>query len=302
MNGIVMKSTGIWYRVRTDVGIFDCRLRGKLRLDESKETNPAAVGDAVAIETKNKQQFIAEILPRRNHLVRNSTKKTAHTHVLAANIDMLLLIATPKEPRTSLGFIDRVLTTAEAFEIPQWLVFNKSDLLTEKEREEVQALQELYEKTGVKTSLISAASENLSEVAAFLRDKTTLIAGHSGVGKSTLLNALVPVPIQEVGAVSNYSRKGMHTTTFVEMFELEAKTYIIDTPGIKEWSLEMTDQEVSDYFPEMRIRRNNCKFASRCLHINEPQCEILNAVESGEIALSRYESYLSIMRGEDNRK
>lgn len=302
MNGVVMKSTGIRYSVRTPAGILDCRLPGKFRLEESKETNPVAVGDMVTVETENNQQFITEILPRRNHLVRNSTKKTAHTHVLAANIDLLMLLVTPKEPRTSLGFIDRILATAEAFEIPQLIVFNKSDLLTAEELKEVQLLQQLYEKIGVKTALISATSGNLSATIDLLRDKTTLIAGHSGVGKSTLLNALLPTPIQEVGAISNYSGKGMHTTTFAEMFELEAKTYIIDTPGIKEWNLEMTAQEVSDYFPEMRILRNNCRFTSRCLHINEPQCEIIKAVEKGEIALSRYESYLSIMRGEDNRR
>jgi len=279
-------------------------MRGKIRLEEIKETNPVAVGDRVAIEREEEFGSITEILPRTNHILRQSVKKTAHAHVLAANVDQVILIATIKQPRTSLGFIDRFLVAAESFRIPQVLIINKKDLLSEKDQDHVNNLIELYESIEVKTFLISAEMDNdVSFIQSLIRNKVTLVAGHSGVGKSTLLNKLSPEIHQTTGGISNFSDKGTHTTTFAEMFQLDKTTFIIDTPGIKEWGLvKMEQQEISDYFPEMRELRSECKFASSCLHINEPKCAVKDAVEKGTIALSRYESYLSMVMGDDNRK
>jgi ribosome biogenesis GTPase len=244
-----------------------------------------------------------DILPRKNHILRQSVKKTGHSHVLAANVDQALLVATIAYPRTSLGFIDRFLVSAEAFRIPQFLVFNKMDRLNNQERIWVGELVKLYAGIGVTCFTISALDPDQHVIRVILGCKTTLVAGHSGVGKSTLLNKIAPGIKQSVGDVSAFTEKGIHTTTFTEMFQLDEKTFVIDTPGIKEWGLvDMNKQEISDYFPEMRDLRLECKFQSRCIHINEPSCAILQAVESGAIALSRYESYLSMVRGEDNRK
>jgi ribosome biogenesis GTPase len=304
MKGLVMKSTGSWYNVVAEnQQHFLCRTKGRLRLDETKETNPVAVGDWVGFELEEKNGVIFEILPRKNHLLRQSVKKTGHSQVLAANIDQVLLIATIKQPRTSLGFIDRFLASAESFRIPQVLLFNKNDILSTRALEEQAALLKLYEGLGVQTKSISALNDDLSFMLEILKNKITLMAGHSGVGKSTLLNRLSPEIGQTVGNISDFSNKGIHTTTFAEMFQLAERTFVIDTPGVKEWGLvDMDQQEISDYFTEMRDRRLNCRFGSRCLHINEPKCAIIEAVQKGEIALSRYESYLSMVMGEDNRK
>lgn len=301
-----MRSTGSFYDVLAEDGQrYACRMRGKIRLDEIKETNPVAVGDEVKIELEHEYGSIVELLPRQNHILRQSVKRTGHAHVLAANVDQVVLIATVKQPRTSLGFIDRFLVAAESFRIPQIVVFNKKDLLSEEWANEVAQLQALYENIGVKTFFISALSDDdLIRMQSLLQHKITLVAGHSGVGKSTLLNRLAPAQIrQTTGEISDHSNKGTHTTTFAEMFQLNTETFIIDTPGIKEWGLvAMEEQEISDYFPEMRDLRNDCKFARSCLHINEPRCAIKDAVEAGTIAFSRYESYLSMVGGQDNRK
>ena len=304
MNGLVMRSTGSWYEVVTDrQQHFSCRTKGKLRLDESKENNPITVGDWVTFEPEGENGVISEILPRKNHMLRQSVKKTGHSQVLAANIDQVLLLATIKQPRTSLGFIDRFLVSAESFRIPQVLIFNKTDILTSNEREEQGTLIKLYNRLQVHTLSLSAINDDLSVLDEILKNKVTLLAGHSGVGKSTLLNRLSPEILQTVGKISGFSNKGIHTTTFAEMFHLTENTYIIDTPGVKEWGLvDMDQQEISDYFPEMRELRLNCKFGSRCLHLQEPKCAILSAVQQGEIAQSRYESYLSMVMGGDNRK
>ncbi|HEY5825318.1 MAG TPA: ribosome small subunit-dependent GTPase A, partial [Cyclobacteriaceae bacterium] len=305
MNGMVMRSTGSFYDVLGDDGVkYNCRMRGKIRLEEIKETNPVAVGDRVTIELEEDFGSITEILPRTNHILRQSVKKAAHAHVLAANVDQVLLIATIKQPRTSLGFIDRFLVAAESFRIPQVLIINKKDLLSEKDLATANDLIRLYESIQVKTFLISAAlDEDVNFLRSLIQNKLTLIAGHSGVGKSTLLNKLSPEIEQTTGEISGFSDKGTHTTTFAEMFQLDKATFIIDTPGIKEWGLvKMEQQEISDYFPEMRELRSECKFASSCLHINEPKCAIKDAVENGTITLSRYESYLSMVMGDDNRK
>ncbi|SKC44827.1 ribosome small subunit-dependent GTPase A [Ohtaekwangia koreensis] len=304
MKGTVMRSTGSFYDVLAEDGKkYNCRVRGKIRLEGIKETNPVAVGDYVIIDLEHEIGSITEILPRHNHILRQSVKKTGHSHVLAANIDQALLVVTLALPRTSLGFIDRFLVSAEAYRIPQIIIFNKRDLLVEEEAIYVNQLINLYESIGVTCFSTSAHQDDLVEVRKILQNKVTLIAGHSGVGKSTLLNRIAPTISQAVGDISTFSEKGMHTTTFAEMFPLDNKTYVIDTPGVKEWGLvEMSEQELSDYFPEMRDLRLECKFGARCIHINEPKCAIIDAVQNEKIAISRYQSYYSMVLGEDNRK
>jgi ribosome biogenesis GTPase / thiamine phosphate phosphatase len=304
MKGTVMRSTGSFYEVLADDGkTYTSRMRGKIRLEGIKETNPVAVGDHVLLSMEHEFATIVEILPRENHILRKSTKKTAHSHVLAANVDQVLLVVTLAYPRTSLGFIDRFLVSAESFRIPQVIVFNKRDLLDEESLRYVLELMNLYQSIGVTCFSVSALGNDLDDVKNILKNKVTLIAGHSGVGKSTMLNVIAPDLNQTTGDISDFSSKGKHTTTFAEMFRLDEKTFVIDTPGVKELGLvDMSQQELSDYFPEMRDRRLLCKFGSRCVHLNEPKCAILDAVESGEIAVSRYESYVSMALGEDNRK
>lgn len=304
MKGIVMRSTGSFYDVLGEDGQkYNCRVRGKIRLEGIKETNPVAVGDRVTFEMEHDIGSILEILDRDNHILRQSVKKTGHSHVLAANIDQAILVVTLARPRTSLGFIDRFLVSAEAFRIPQLLIFNKKDLLDEEGQATTEELIRLYESLGVTCFSVAALHDNVEPIRNILHRKTTLIAGHSGVGKSTLLNKISPGLNQTIGDISEFSSKGTHTTTFAEMFQLDDKTFVVDTPGVKEWGLvDMNEQETSDYFPEMRDLRLHCKFGARCIHINEPQCAILEAVKTGAIAMHRYESYFSIVRGEDNRK
>ena len=304
MQGIVLRSTGSFYDVLTaDGSRVMCTVRGKIRLEGIKESNPVAVGDRIAFDTDNEIGSITEILPRKNHILRQSVKKTGHAHVLAANVDQAFLVVTLAFPKTSLGFIDRFLVSAESFRIPQTLVFNKKDLLDTEGLEYQNALMDLYQTIGIRVIAISALADGHEKIKSLINEKTTLFAGHSGVGKSTLLNKLDPQINQKVGEISGYSEKGIHTTTFAEMFEIGENTFVIDTPGIKEWGLvDMNSQELSDYFPEMRDLRLYCKFGSKCLHVNEPKCAIIPAVESGKIAYSRYESYLSMLSGKDNRK
>ncbi len=305
MKGVVMRSTGSFYDVLAANGArYTCRVRGKIRLEGIKETNPVAVGDRVMFDETNDTGNITEILPRDNHILRKSVKKTGHSHVLAANVDQVLLVVTLAFPRTSLGFIDRFLVSAESFRIPQIIVFNKKDLLDEESLADVNALIELYTAIGVTCFSISATiDEDVSSLTKALQNKITLVAGHSGVGKSTLLNRISPDIEQAVGEVSSFSKKGVHTTTFAEMFQIGENTFVIDTPGVKELGLvDMTSQEISDYFPEMRDVRLDCKFGSRCIHVNEPGCAIIAAVENGTIAFSRYENYISMVLDEDNRK
>jgi ribosome biogenesis GTPase len=304
MTGVVTKSTGSWYDVLAEGKKYECRIRGKIRLEGIKETNPVAVGDHVKIEIEDGSHAITEILPRTNHILRQSVKKTGHSNILAANIDQAVLIATVHQPRTSLGFIDRFLVSAESFRIPQVLIFNKIDLLSTDKLELIQELRRSYELAGVHIIFMSALKkEGINEFKEILFGKISLVAGHSGVGKSTLLNQISPSITQSTGEISSFNEKGTHTTTFAEMFEIGEKTFVIDTPGIKEWGLvDMTPQEISDYFPEMRELRLQCKFGSKCLHLREPGCAIQRAVEQGDILLSRYESYVAMAEGKDNRK
>lgn len=305
--GLVLKSTGSWYSILgMDGQEYIGRVRGKLRLKGVKTTNPIAVGDRVNISVEDGQEsrvIIEEIIPRDNYIIRQSVKKTEHAHMLAANIDQALLVVTLTYPKTSLGFIDRFLVTAESFRIPQVLVFNKQDLLDAEERQQQQVVIEIYENIGIsclETSAVSGGGVESFEQA--LQDKKTLISGHSGVGKSTLVNLVMPGVNQKTSEVSDFAEKGVHTTTFAEMFQLNPGTFLIDTPGIKELGLaEIEGYELSDYFPEMRVLRNECKF-NNCLHTNEPHCAIKNALAAGEIAESRYKSYLSMLAARDNRR
>ncbi len=302
--GLVLKSTGSWYSVKTSEGkMLECRLRGKIRLKGIRVTNPVAVGDRVKIDEENDTQgLIAEIMPRENYLIRRSIKKSSEGHILAANIDQAVLIATVTFPRTSLGFIDRFLVAAESFRIPQVLVFNKCDIHNQKMDEFIEELREVYTKIGVKFLVTSAEKGiGLDELRNQLRGKISLISGHSGVGKSTLLNKIAPeIVSQDIGEVSTFANKGTHTTTFAEMFEIEKDTFVVDTPGIKELGLiDLEEGEISHFFPEMRAMFGECKFYN-CTHLHEPGCAVLKAVENGEIAPSRFRSYMSIMEDEDS--
>ena len=306
--GLVLRSTGSWYEVRsaTDAHIWQCRLKGKFKNLGLKVTNPIAVGDHVRFEIENETEnfgIIHEIVPRENYVVRSSVHKTAHAHLLAANVDQAILIVTLVFPRTSLGFIDRFLVAIESFRIPGVLIFNKQDLLNDAMKEFQTELMHLYENLGYKCMAVSALEqEGLGDFEHLLKGKVSFLSGHSGVGKSTLVNAIgngLTIKTQEV---SSFANKGVHTTTFAEMFELEKDTFIIDSPGIKELGLaDMKPEEISHYFPEMRELLNKCRF-NNCQHINEPGCAVKDAVSDGNIAFSRYESYLSMVGGGDNRK
>ncbi len=307
MQGVVVRSTGAWYEVRnSDKSVVSCRLRGKFKLQDLKVTNPIAVGDRVEWEWEKDQKtgIITAILPRENYIIRKSVHKTAHAHLIATNIDQAIIIATLVAPRTSFGFIDRFLVSAETFRIPAVVVFNKSDLLDKDTLRYQEEIMQIYTEIGyscLQTSVIS--QEGIHDFEKILQGKVSLLSGHSGVGKSSLINAINPSLKLKTGEISEFSQKGKHTTTFAEMFELSENTFIIDTPGIKELGLvEIEANELSHYFPEMRKYLGKCKFGSRCLHTHEPQCKVIEAVENGEIALFRYESYLSMLTNEDNRR
>lgn len=308
MEGVVVRSTGSWYEVRNEnKEIIACRLRGKFKTRELKTTNPIAVGDKVLWEWENKETqtgIITEILPRENYIIRKSVHKTAHSHLIAANIDQAMVIVSLVSPRTSLGFIDRFLVSAETFRIPAVVVFNKIDLLDEQAYQYQNEIKEIYEKIGY-VCLETSASEKIGiePLRKLLENKITLLSGHSGVGKSSLINCLNPSLNLRTAEVSTFANKGVHTTTFAEMFELSENTFIIDTPGIKELGLaEIETEELSHYFPEMREFLGECKFGAKCLHTHEPACKIIEAVEQGEISVFRYESYLSMLADEDNRR
>ncbi|MGD1842575.1 MAG: ribosome small subunit-dependent GTPase A [Thermonemataceae bacterium] len=305
--GTVVRSTGSWYEVRDKEGeVYRCRLRGKFKLKELKVTNPIAVGDWVRYIIEDPQEntgLITDILPRDNYIVRKSVHKTGHGHLIATNLDQALILATLVLPRTSLGFIDRFLVSAETFRIPAIIIFNKLDLLDEELIAYQDALMEAYEQIGYPCLAISALEdESLDELKALLANKTTLISGHSGVGKSSLINTLVPDLSLRTSEISSFANKGVHTTTFAEMFEIAPDTFLIDTPGIKELGLvDIEASELSHYFPEMRQLLGQCKFHD-CQHVHEPKCAIIEAVKREEIALFRYENYLSMLADYDNRR
>lgn len=301
MKGLVTKSTGSWYDVKAEDGqVLKCRLRGILRLDESKfkDSNPVAVGDRVEILNESTEDgwVIDRVEERTNYIVRSSPKHKGARQIIAANLDQCMLVVTMANPRTSTGFIDRFLLTAEAYHIPTILVFNKQDMLDTKNMRKQEHITQLYKRIGYTTCLASALhAHGVDEVKALLKDKTTLVAGHSGVGKSTLLNAIEPGLGLRTNEISKFSGKGMHTTTFAEMHFLNFGGRVIDTPGIREFGImDFKPEEISHYYVEMRPYIAQCKF-NNCLHENEPDCAVKEAYVNGHIAEERYISYLNIM-------
>ncbi len=301
MQGLVIKSTGSNYLVNINGTVYNCKLQGKIRLEGRKTTNPIAVGDNVDVLFENEKEVsIIKIHPRKNYIIRKSLNLSKQAHIIASNLDQAVLIATLVAPRTSLGFIDRFLITAEAYRIPALLIFNKCDLLNEELLNYQKEIIAIYTKAGYKCYEVSSYNaQNIADLQPIFKGKTTLVAGHSGVGKSTFINALEPSLTIKTGQISSAHLKGMHTTTFAELHPLSFGGNIIDSPGIKELGLvEMKKEEVGHYFPEIRKLMNECKF-NNCIHVNEPKCAVIKAVEDGELNEERYTSYLKILNGEE---
>lgn len=305
MKGLVVKNTGSWYQVKTDDGrLVETKLKGNFRLKDIKSTNPVAVGDFVFIEENPEgTAFIYEIEDRKNYIVRRSSNLSKQSHVIAANLDQAFLIATVNYPLTTTTFIDRFLATTEAYRIPALIFFNKIDRYTPEDLEYVDALIHLYETIGYPCYKISALKEeNTRFISALLKDKTTLFSGHSGVGKSTLINRFIPNARQKTREISEYHNKGVHTTTFSEMVALPEGGYIIDTPGIKGFgAFDMDEAEISHYFPEIFQFSKDCKF-NNCTHRQEPGCAVRNALEAHFIGESRYRSYLNMLEDKTGGK
>lgn len=298
--GIVYRSTGSWYTVESQGVFYECRIKGKLRLKGIKSTNPVAVGDRVHFEIDSHAQAnegnITQIEERQNYIVRKSVNLSKQTHIIASNIDQVFLLVTLNNPLTFPAFIDRFLVTAEAYQIPAVLLFNKIDTYTNAELDDLKILQNIYQEIGYVTQSISAINgKGVDTIKTLMQDKVSMFSGHSGVGKSTLVNAISPELALKTAAISKQHQQGMHTTTFAEMFALSDGIKIIDTPGIKGFGVvDMLPEEIGNYFPEFYKRKMDCKFHN-CIHINEPKCSIIDAVENKEIALSRYASYVQMM-------
>ncbi|MCR9014462.1 ribosome small subunit-dependent GTPase A [Aquiflexum gelatinilyticum] len=305
MKGRVLKSTGSWYTVKTEKGLVNARLRGKFKQDDLKLTNPISVGDYVELEQEADQpsSVITDILPRENYIIRKSTRKNHFSHIIASNIDQAFLIITLKNPRTSLGFIDRFLVSTESFRIPTSILVNKMDMdYKDKDMEYLEDIKDIYVPLGYPVYEISALNSTVlqEQFLPLLKGKTTLLSGHSGVGKSTLLNKIVPEAVQATKEISKFSAKGVHTTTFAEMFEIEDGGYLIDTPGIKEFGiLDIDEFELSHYFPEFRKYLGQCRY-NNCQHLNEPGCVVRQKLEEGLIHPYRYDSYVKILTEEDD--
>ncbi len=302
--GLVIKSTGSWYKVKHNFGITNCKIKGKFRLEGIRSTNPIAVGDVVTFEIQREDDtgIITKIAARKNYIIRKSTNLSRKGHILAANIDQAILLVSMSKPRTSAVFIDRFLTSADAYRIPTRIVFNKLDIYSDKEMEQMQQLIATYEKIGYPCHQISAIEQtNLDEIKGLLQNKISLITGNSGVGKSTLINVIDPDLELKTDAISDYHLKGKHTTTFYEMFELVMGGYIIDSPGIKGFGLvDFEKEKISHHFPEMFERLSECRFHN-CTHTHEPGCAVKQAIDEGEISQSRYNSYLSILADDDEK-
>lgn len=305
MHGLVVKNTGSWYQVKTDDGqLINCKIKGNFRLKGIRSTNPIAVGDGVQIILNNEgTAFISEIDDRKNYIIRKASNLSKQSHILAANLDQCMLIVTINYPETSTVFIDRFLASAEAYRIPVTLIFNKIDRYNDNELRLLQELTQLYTSIGYPCFSISAKKQiGIDNVKEALKGKITLFSGNSGVGKSTLINTLLPELNLKTVEISDAHNTGMHTTTFSEMFPFEDDGYIIDTPGIKGFgTFDMKDEEVGHYFKEIFQVSANCKY-NNCTHTHEPGCAVLEAVENHQISLSRYTSYLSILEDKDERK
>ena len=304
MTGTVYKSTGSWYWVKSEGELYKCRIKGKFRIKGIKSTNPISVGDIVdfSLETKNDEEtgLITNIHERKNYIVRKSVNLSKQTHVIASNIDQVFLLITIDNPPTFTTFIDRFLVTAEAYSIKTVLVFNKIDSYEIEQRAEILYLKDIYEAIGYKCLEVSATKNiNIDKIKELMTGKVSMFAGHSGVGKTTLVNAIEPSLNLKTKEISEQHKQGQHTTTFAEMFDLSFDARIIDTPGIKGFGVvDMDKDELGDYFPEFFALKQDCKF-NNCIHINEPQCAVKEALENEEIAWSRYKSYLQILEGED---
>lgn len=305
MKGKVIKSTGKWYEVELEDGsMVSCRIRGKIKLDKLRTTNPIAVGDIVLLSDKVDEEgkmLILDFEERKNYIVRKSTNLSKQMQILAANIDMAFLLVTLKSPQTHLAFIDRFLVAAESFRIPTTLLFNKIDIYSDKELLELEQIMNLYKNIGYACFKLSGdKKEDVAFLIDILKDKQIIISGHSGVGKSTLINSIDDSFKLRTGAISEAHQQGKHTTTFAEMFKLKHGGYIIDTPGIRAFGIVDLDKEViSHYFPEMRKLIGACKYHN-CQHLREPSCAIKQAVENGEIPESRYNSYVQLMLEDEN--
>ncbi len=305
MQGIVYKSTGSWYTVKTADGAFyDCRIKGKFRIKGIKSTNPVAVGDVVEFDIEKSGDetlaTITEIKDRKNYIVRKSVNLSKQTHIIAANLDQVFLMITLNNPQTFTSFIDRFLVTAEAYEIPAVLLFNKIDTYSDEELGEIKYLAALYRKIGYTCIGISAKSgKNVDKVKELMKGKTSMFSGHSGVGKSTLINTIDNKLDIKTKEISQQHLQGQHTTTFAEMYDMDFDARIIDTPGIRGFGIvDMEKDEIGDYFPEFFELKSECKF-NNCLHVEEPKCVVKEALENEEIAWTRYKSYLQILEGEE---
>lgn len=302
--GLVIKSTGSWYTVKTSDGVIhNCRIKGKFRMDGIRTTNPISVGDRVDFEEKEEANVIVKILDRKNYIIRKSSNLSKHSQIIASNVDQAFLIVTVNYPLTTTTFIDRFLAAAEAYRIPVNLIFNKIDRYRPNDMERLAELKGIYESIGYKCFEISAKEgTHLDIIREALKGKINLLSGHSGVGKSTLINAIQPGLDLKTGEISEAHSQGKHTTTFSEMFELDFEGYIIDTPGIRGFgTIDMEKEEMSHFFPEIFKTSEHCQF-NNCSHVHEPKCAVKGAVEIGKISMTRYESYLGmIMEDEDSK-
>ncbi|MDG2475427.1 MAG: ribosome small subunit-dependent GTPase A [Flavobacteriaceae bacterium] len=298
MQGTVYKSTGSWYLVKAQDIFFECRIKGKIRLKDISTTNPIAVGDLVMFELENDNKgIISDIIPRTNYIIRKSVNLSKQHHIIASNIDISVLVVTLNNPTTSKNFIDRFLVSCEAYDIPVIIAFNKIDTYTEVDNDELKKMINIYKKIGYSCELISAKYGNgINRVIDLMKDKTCIISGHSGVGKSTLINSISPKLRLKTKEISSSHNQGKHTTTYAEMFDLDANIRVIDTPGIRGFGLvDISKYELGDFFPEFFKAKQKCKF-NNCLHLDEPECNVKMEIKDGEIFESRYFTYLDMLK------
>ena len=301
LEGIVYKSTGSWYLVKSENKFFECRIKGKLRLKDISTTNPIAVGDQVQFELESDGKgIISDILPRENYIIRKSVNLSKQYHIIASNIDISVLVVTLNNPVTSTNFIDRFLVSCQAYDIPVIIAFNKKDTYIDKESIEIKKLIDMYKLIGYKCELISAKyGDGVDEIIRLIKNKTCIISGHSGVGKSTLINSISPNLKLKTKEISSSHKQGKHTTTYAEMYDLDSDIKIIDTPGIRGFGLvEITKYELGDFFPEFFEAKQKCKFKN-CLHLDEPDCNVKNKIKQGKIFESRYNTYLDMLKDQN---
>ena len=299
--GTVYKSTGSWYLVKARDNFLECRIKGKIRLKDISTTNPIAVGDHVIFELENDGNgIISDILPRTNYIIRKSVNLSKQRHIIASNIDISVLVVTLNNPTTSKNFIDRFLVSCQAYDIPVIIAFNKVDTYTEEEKSELEKFIKIYKKIGYSCELISAKyGKGINELINLMKNKTCIISGHSGVGKSTLVNSISPNLRLKTKEISSSHNQGKHTTTYAEMFDLDSNIRVIDTPGIRGFGLvDISKYELGDFFPEFFSAKQECKF-NNCLHLDEPDCNIKKKIQEGEIYESRYHTYLDMLKDQN---